>query len=163
PTLINNTLINNGINGLTLSGGELTSDTIWNVTDTAYFLRDPITVGLGKTLTINSGLVLKFNLGNSLFVNGALRVLGTANAPVSFTSTRDDLLKGDTNGDGSGTSPARGDWWQIEFGDNSNDAASLIEGAVIRYGGGTQCCYAYYGAITLNSASPAIRDTTIRD
>ena len=56
--------------------------------------------------------------------------------------------------------------WQlvcIEFGDNSNDANSLIDHAVIRYGGGQVCCTTYYGAITLLSASPTIQNSTIRD
>ena len=171
PTLTNNTLINNGINGLALTGDvygtTLNTSATWNITDTTYYIRDAIAIGANKTLTITPGVVVKFEIGRYLLVNGnnsALRGLGTSLSPVTFTSLRDDTVGGDTNNDGSTTGPARGDWIEIQFADNSNDAASLIDHALIRYSGGTTCCgYVYYGAITLLGASPTIQNSTIRD
>jgi hypothetical protein len=169
PILTDNTLINNGINGLALTnhvyGGTLNVDASWDITDTTYYLRDTFTIGTDKTLTIHPGVVVKFNIDRSLLVTGsnsALRVVGTEANPVYITSIRDDTLGGDTNNDGSATTPAPGNWYRIEFGANSNDAISLIDHAVIRYGGG----YTYpthYGAITLINASPTIQNSTIRD
>ena len=171
PTLTNNALINNGINGLALTGDvygtTLNTSATWNITDTTYYIRDAIAIGADKTLTITPGVVVKFEIGRYLLVNGnnsALRGLGTSLSPVTFTSLRDDTVGGDTNNDGSTTGPARGDWIEIQFADNSNDAASLIDHALIRYSGGTTCCsYVYYGAITLLGASPTIQNSTIRD
>ena len=76
-------MINNGINGLTLTndvyGGTLNTDATWNITDTIYFIRDIIAIGTDKTLTVTPGVIVKFDIGKSCIVNGnnsALRMLG---------------------------------------------------------------------------------------
>jgi uncharacterized repeat protein (TIGR01451 family) len=94
-------------------------------------------------------------------VDGALRVLGTAANPVNFTSYRDDTIGGDTNGDGNTTLPARGNWESIRFRDSSDDANSIIDHAIIRYGGhiGTP----NFGAVTVIASSPTIQNSEITE
>ncbi len=173
PTLTNNTLLNNGYNGLVLTtdgyGSTLNVDATWDITGTTYYIRDGITIGTDKTLTIAPDVIVKFNLGHSILVTGnnsALRVLGTESNPVILTSIRDDTVGGDTNNDGAATLPAPGDWYQIQFGANSDDATSLIDHAILRYGGRTDTGpnpWVRYGSITLYSASPTIQNTLIQD
>src|SRR3990170_1820788 len=115
------------------------------ITDVPYFIIDTIFVGTGKTLTIQSGVVIKFDIGRTLIVDGALRVLGATSSPVYFTSIRDDAIGGDTNGDGGATTPNWDHWRGIEFRDSSDDATSLIDYAVIRYAGRD-----YRGNVTLS-------------
>jgi hypothetical protein len=144
--------------------GPINADQTWLGSGTVHRVTCNVTVNSGYTLTIEAGAIVKFDLGTSLFVLGALRVLGSADSPTHFTSIRDDTIGGDTNGDGNATQPARGDWFRIEFGANSDSATSLIDHAVIRYGGRTTGYpYVYYGAITLLSASPTVQNTTIGD
>jgi urease beta subunit len=164
PNLTGNTLENNAANGLCLLNinGDLDVDATWDITDTSYYLRDDVIQAAGKTLTIASGVVVKFGSGLSLIVNGTLTVQGIESAPVYFTSYRDDSVGGDTNGDGV-SSGARGDWRRIEFTSYSSPS-SLVDYAVIRFGGRDD----YYhsndrGGIALAGASPTIQNTTIID
>jgi hypothetical protein len=96
-----------------------------------------------------------------MYIDGTFRVLGTSSDPIYFTSLRDDTIGGDTNGDGGGSTPGRGNWRRIEFRDSSDDANSLIEYAEIRYGGDDVYAGPNYGAITLIDASPTVQNSTI--
>ena len=60
---------------------------------------------------------------------------GSDAAPVWFTSSKDDSVGGDSNGDGGASSPAPADWGTILFTNGSD--LSVVDHAVIRYGGPT--------------------------
>jgi hypothetical protein len=137
--------------------GTISTNETWSNTGNVHVVTCDVTVAPGVTLTITEGTIIKFNR-NSLTVDGTLRVLGTASNPVYFTSHRDDTVGGDTNGDGASTA-ARGDWYSLRFTDNSNDADTLIEHAIIRYAGYTGGSGG--GGIKLTGASPTIRNSTI--
>lgn len=79
---------------------------------------------LYATLTIEPGTIVKFasQKGMGIGAGGKLLVEGTADAPVIFTSAADDSYGGDTNGDGSATSPDKGDWQYITLGNSSNNS-----------------------------------------
>jgi hypothetical protein len=123
-----------------------------------YRVAGDITVASGATLTIAPGMIIKFNSNVTLFVDGKLVAAGTASQPIYFTSYRDDSAGGDTNGDSS--SGARGDWNWIQFNAISDDT-SLIEYAIIRYGGGDRLQRGVFGNVYLRDASPTIRNTTL--
>lgn len=111
--------------------GSLEQDTIWS-NDDVHVVVNTI-VSRGVTLTIEPGTVVKFrHSGTSLGVNGTLIAEGTPSQKIYFTSINDDSVGGDTNGDGSATSPAPGDWTSISV--RGNERASF-KYADIRYGG----------------------------
>lgn len=61
-------------------------------------------------MNIGSGNVFKFADNASLQVNGVLIANANVNETITFTSFKDDNILGDTNNDGTATSPTRGIW-----------------------------------------------------
>ncbi len=74
---------------------------------------DGVTVKGGSEIAIPAATVFKFDADANLDVFGNLLMQSTPQAPVIFTSYRDDAYKGDTNADGSAIQPARGNWKAI--------------------------------------------------
>jgi parallel beta-helix repeat protein len=104
-----------------------------------FWVRADIQICAGTTLYIHEGVIVKFGLNSGpygrLTVRGALNAVGTAEKPIIFTSRFDDSAGGDTNGDGSTTTPAAGDWQNLYF-ESSNPLANCILNYVkIRYAG----------------------------
>ncbi|RIK38230.1 MAG: hypothetical protein DCC55_21725 [Chloroflexi bacterium] len=90
--------------------GTISADTIWTTANSPYIVTADVIVAANVTLTIEPGVIIKFNGGRSLRVFGRLNVNGMNENRVVFTSHRDDEFGGDTNGDGSATVPAPGNW-----------------------------------------------------
>jgi RHS repeat-associated protein len=114
--------------------GTISTDTTWTVANNPYVLTGNVTVAAGVTLTVEPGVVVKFNSQfRTLTVNGTLKAVGTAGSRIVFTSVKDDAAGGDTNGDGAATSPAAGDWWKLVVA-STNDQTEL-KFVDVRYGG----------------------------
>ncbi|MEA3248766.1 MAG: right-handed parallel beta-helix repeat-containing protein [Patescibacteria group bacterium] len=114
--------------------GVISSNTTWTSAGSPYVVTGDVQVLSDVTLTVDSGVTVKFqNSSKSLLIYGTLDVNGTSGSPVYFTSYKDDAADGDdTNGDGSASSPAAGDWWKIEA---LSGGAVDMEYTVVRYGG----------------------------
>jgi parallel beta-helix repeat protein len=159
PTISGNQLARNIGNGFEIREGQMTVSGLWRNTDIVYAVLRPLTINQGAMLTIEPGVVLKFGDDSFIDVYGTFKTAGAIDQPIIFTSLRDDSIGGDTNADGSASSPSPGDWTMIRFYDASNDTNSAIESTVIRYAGehrGNR-----YGAIHLIAASPTITNNTI--
>jgi hypothetical protein len=83
-----------------------------------------VTVNNGVTLTVNAGTEVRFGQYNTLIVNGALDLNGTASRSVQFTA--------------SSTAPSAGYWSGIVFGGATSTVD--ISCAAIRYCGSGGGC-----------------------
>ena len=85
--------------------------TIWEETEVAFVIDGSFWINSGAKLELGDHVVLKFTHNVTLFLkDGASAIVNRNGNGVCFTSIKDDSFKGDTNGDGSMTSPAKYDW-----------------------------------------------------
>jgi len=97
-------------------------------------------VNINAALTIEDGAIVKFEAQKGMNVSGSgsITATGTTDNPVIFTSQKDDSIYGsdnnggDSNGDGTATSPAKGDWAGISFGNTSGNHLDHVR---IKYAG----------------------------
>jgi parallel beta-helix repeat protein len=118
--------------------GAITSDTTWTLSGSPVVILDSVTVTLGKTLTIEPGVVVRFNSGTTLVIAGKLVAAGTATNRIRFTSSL--------------TSPLPGSWRNLTF-LGSADVSSVVAYCLFEYGGsGTNGSTIFYA-----TGAPAIR------
>jgi parallel beta-helix repeat protein len=180
PFMTNNVLSfsDNNYDAIGLIGGTLTANavvkkrnftTVQNIT---YLMLDQITVPVGKTLTINKGIVIKsYYPYHRIFVNGTFNAIATVDSMITFTSAKDDNYgnPGDCNKDGTITSPAIGDWGGITYNAGSTGTLSYCR---IRYAaqytgwGFTSCSTTEYmtgAAVETIDANPTISNCEFKD
>lgn len=118
----------NHIIGKFTGTASLTTGAIYDVLGALY-------VGSGATLTIPSGVTLRFHMNTPFIADGVLNVQGTTVDPVVFTSAK--------------AVPARGDWAGINLKANG----SVVDHAVIEYG---------VTNIHIVGVTGAVRNSTVR-
>jgi len=141
PTYSNNQFIGSptanqrlavGLGGYFTSSGALPQLSTNSGTpfDMPYVILNNMAITSGAVVTVpNSGTIFKFEQGAFLEVAGTLDIsAATPSDRIIFTSLRDDV-GGDSNGDGTDTSPAPGDWNAVIL---YNDSAPFSN-AVVRY------------------------------
>ena len=130
---------------------DITENTTWNIAGSPYIVKNNIAVLLNTTLTIDPGVIVKFNptANVSMTVFGDLVANGEADNKIYFTSNYDDTLGGNTNDDNFcyedfdidgnslgevcislGLMPSRYDWQGINFIDSHNN---YIKNTVFKY------------------------------
>jgi len=136
--------------------------TFAGVENIPYYFAGDYTIGTSVVLTLDPGVVLKFNDYSQMDVNRGLLAQGgaTADSTIVFTSIRDDFYGGDSNSDGDATAPGgsyQTTWDGIVFDNQALDNLCRLDHCVIRYAG----WYDYESAITTESASPTITNSTL--
>jgi len=123
----------------TIITDNITTDTTWTADHSPYIVSfpftnpyyyTPLTVSDGVTLTIEPGVVVKFENSNGITVKGTLRALGTEDRPIYFTSIADDTVGGDS--DATTTIPTDAQWVHLHF---DADSIGEFDHVIVRYGG----------------------------
>ncbi|MEM8711137.1 MAG: hypothetical protein AAGG01_09300, partial [Planctomycetota bacterium] len=144
---------------MALTAGSASAQLTGNISGTlpgnTVYTSELIRLEPGQTLTIEAGAVIKFmEIGNFFQIEGQLIVKGTAQNPVIFTSIHDDSAGGDTNGNGSATMAAPGDWQGLLF---LAGSSGTVEHCENRFGGfGTR-------SFELRGAAIDFSDCLVRD
>ncbi|MBI2841768.1 MAG: right-handed parallel beta-helix repeat-containing protein [Armatimonadetes bacterium] len=113
--------------------GTITTNITWKASGSPYVVNG-LTIPSGTQLTIEPGVVIKVTSGyRDITVNGSLVAQGTASSPIYFTSIKDDSVGGDTNGDGTASTPNRADWGRICI--TGSGASGVFDYCSIAYGG----------------------------
>ena len=141
----------------TVVSGTISSNTTWTLANSPYIVTSTdVTVASPATLTIEPGVIVKFDSGRSLVINdgATLTATGTSGSRITFTSLKDDV-GGDDNGDGTVTTPAAGDWYLLNFnGYNSGSTCFSAHGSLqfvdVRYGTTTH----------IRCSNPTVTDST---
>ncbi|MEX1014009.1 MAG: hypothetical protein WDZ80_02505 [Candidatus Paceibacterota bacterium] len=89
----------------------------WAETEVPFVLADDFGLQIRSTasLTLADNVVLKIIDDIDLTANPVNGIINSQGTGVYYTSFHDDSKKGDTNGNGSITSPAEGDWKGIKI------------------------------------------------
>jgi Zn-dependent metalloprotease len=110
----------------------ISTNTTWT-TDRSPYVITSLTVQSGATLTVDPGVVIKFyDASSNIVINGTLVIDGTATDTVTMTSYQDDTIGGDTNNDGSNTTPTAGDWRSMRVAAGGSLYADYL---TMQYGG----------------------------
>ena len=145
-------------------GTDITAPTTWTAEAGPYVISSWGWFDVQAELTIEPGTVIKFipdhfnRRYNGIMVSGGGKIVanGTSEKPIVFTSYLDNTVGGDTNGNGSATTPAGGDWRGLIF---DGDASELSH-VEVRYGGNI---YESYGALEARNGSELVMsDSTIQ-
>lgn len=128
-----NQISNNDYNGILVYASGLDRGTVLLSADMPFVIMGFPVIRPGATLEMSPGTVIKFDVTDfhGMTIEGDLRVVGTQERPIVFTSLYDDEYGGDTNNDGAITIPRSKLWAWIDFAGSEN---SVLENTIIKYG-----------------------------
>lgn len=173
PVLVDNVLSfsDNQFDAIGLIGSTIVRDAVvkkrdfTNIPNITYMLINNVTIPVGRTLTVEPGVVIKSESGYNFYVEGTLNMDGTTEEPIVLTSARDDNEgnPADTNKNGTITTPSAGQVGSIVFAPGSGGSVTHTR---LKYATGYYYVYGQYtttGAIVLINTNATISNNEIRN
>lgn len=120
--------------------GIISTDTTWTLVNSPYIVTNDVTIKNGVTLTIEPGVVVKFDDVYYLYVDGILKAGGTNASLITFTSNK--------------LTPQAGDWGGIKLRATSDDSQNVLNYIAVKYA---------QNGFYLDAASPTITNSTISE
>src|SRR5262245_19569894 len=104
--------------------GFISTNTTWNLAGSPYIVVGNTLLSHGYILTVDPGVVVKFNDSTALQIDGELHAIGSFHDRIIFTSNQ--------------ANPTAGDWGKIQFNDTSVDATFdtsgiYVSGSIMKY------------------------------
>jgi len=122
-------------NSQTFVSGNIGTDSTWAIGGSPYIVTGSVTVNSGVQLTVDPGVIVRFQGGQALVVYGKLVA-----SNATFTSAKDTI----------GGTPAAGDWAYIQNGYYNDTGSVTLDTCNVKYGGsGGLEIYDYLGTATL--------------
>ncbi|UCE36509.1 MAG: right-handed parallel beta-helix repeat-containing protein [Thermoplasmata archaeon] len=83
---------NNTVSGIEIPGGQITSNDIWDIGNSPYYIQGDVYVENNATLTIEAGVEVIFNGSYGLYIgNGTLKAVGNPPNMIKFTNSNDSF------------------------------------------------------------------------
>jgi len=108
-----------------LNSPTISVDTNWTSAGSPYLIGGTMSITSGATLTIEAGVIVKFQANAVMNVDGGLHTSGSSGNPVILTSINDDTACGASPG--SNGSPVSSDWDGISISSTGNLDVSWTE------------------------------------
>ncbi len=166
PTFNNVQFQKNYLTGIGVVNETIAQDLLWKIRPISgrqnmpYILDGTLGIGLGSTLTLQPGLIVKFlaGYGGNIVVNRACFAQGKSvpESLIVFTSSLDDFYGGRSDSSAFTTAPAPGNWAYVTIMNTAIAGQVKFKNCVFRYGGSGSS----YGALRAFSSTPTVDSCT---
>ncbi|MGL4597435.1 MAG: T9SS type A sorting domain-containing protein [Bacteroidia bacterium] len=134
--------------------GFINANTTWTLAGSPYLVTGNALLSQGYTLTIDPGVVVKFDNNKALQIDGELIAIGTVSQHIVFTSNQ--------------AVPQPGDWAKLHFSDFSTDAVynaagNYVSGTIMKYCDVRYAGSLMWGSIDIQQCSPYFNHCRILD